>query len=164
MRRARKRNTYTTFVVSDLEACSLKVSKIMKIHVVSGVPQTLICWECLTRFLYFCILKSACFRRRWLVTKNIGGHENAIRIPLSCPRRSPGSRTLLKTQYFFDVFGPRTCEGRRHWRQIVWKGCKFSRCLTPSWRRLDAEPLACSCFHTLGHFVWHGHNFRGVDF
>ena len=33
MRRARKRNTYTTFVVSDSEACSRTMSKIIKCHV-----------------------------------------------------------------------------------------------------------------------------------
>ena len=40
MWRARKRNTYSTFVVSELEGCMSKGKKIMKISVVSEAPKT----------------------------------------------------------------------------------------------------------------------------
>ena len=55
MRRARTRNIYSTFVVSDLEACNPNTFQIMKFHIVSGVPQALTLYECLIRFPHFCM-------------------------------------------------------------------------------------------------------------
>ena len=126
MRRARKRNTYSTFVVSDLEACSQNMLEIIKNHVVSGVPPKPFFWECLTRFPYFCILKSACFRRRWLVTKKHRRARKRNTYTTFVASEIPRKPKITKNSIHFAVLGGKKNVG----------GIGPAECAKPIWELL----------------------------
>ena len=118
MRRTRTRNTYSIFVESDFEACSQKMSKIMKDHVVSGVPKTMFFWWRPTRFPHFCILRSVLvLEGAWSSEKNNGDHRRARKrntyttfVPSEIRREASGGPKVLKTEYFLLFFGRKVFE------------------------------------------------------